>query len=64
MIVKQDEKADRYPSKVRAAEAEKRERDMAARAAAQQQAAANEAPTVTDLPTEENNTESDSDSEE
>lgn len=57
MIVKQDEKADRYPSKIRAAEAEKRERDMAARAAAQQQASANEAPTVTDLPSEENGAE-------
>ena len=64
MIVKQDEKADRFPSKIRAAEAEKRERDMAARAAAQQQASANEAPTVTDLPSEENSADSGSDSEE
>ena len=50
MIVKQDKKADRYPSKVRAAEAEKRERDMAARAAQQAQNASADAPTVTDLP--------------
>ncbi|MBC8138675.1 MAG: hypothetical protein H8F28_22575, partial [Fibrella sp.] len=49
-----------YPSKIRAAESEKRERDMAARAAAQQQASANEAPTVTDLPSEENGAEENS----
>ena len=34
MIVKQDPKADRYPSKTRAAEQERREREAAARAAA------------------------------
>ena len=34
MIVKQDPKADRFPSKTRAAEHERRERDAAARAAA------------------------------
>ena len=53
MIVKQSEKADRYPSKARAAEQERREREAAARAAAQASNAANaEAaqPTVTDLP--------------
>jgi len=49
MIVKQDKKADRFPSKIRAAEAEKRERDMAARAAAQVQAEG-ELPVITDLP--------------
>ncbi len=53
MIVKQDKKADRFPSKIRAAEAEKRERDMAARVAAQQQNAPAEAPVVTDLPAED-----------
>jgi small subunit ribosomal protein S6 len=34
MIVKQDPKADRFPSKTRAAEQERREREAAARAAA------------------------------
>lgn len=34
LIVKQDPKADRFPSKTRAAEQERRERDAAARAAA------------------------------
>lgn len=34
MIVKQDPKADRYPSKTRAAEQERKEREAAARAAA------------------------------
>ncbi len=34
MIVKQDPKADRYPSKTRAAEQERREREAAARASA------------------------------
>lgn len=34
MIIKQDQKADRFPSKARQAEQERRERDMAARQAA------------------------------
>lgn len=34
MVIKQDENADRFPSKVRAAEYERRERELAARAVA------------------------------
>jgi hypothetical protein len=52
MIVKQDEKADRYPSKARAAEQERRDREFATRSAAQSVSAPVEVaqPTVTDLP--------------
>ncbi|MDX1933396.1 MAG: 30S ribosomal protein S6 [Capsulimonadales bacterium] len=46
LIVKQDKKADRYPSRIRAAEQERREREQAARAAA---AAATQTQPVTDL---------------
>jgi small subunit ribosomal protein S6 len=34
LVIKQDERADRFPSKARAAEQERRDREMAARAAA------------------------------
>jgi len=73
MIVKQDEKADRTPSKARAAEQERREREQAARAAAQASYAPVESAsqTVTDLPqspdtapAEEDTTAADSASEE
>ena len=47
-VVKQDKKADRYPSRARAAEAERREREAAARAAANPQPVVEAAP-VTDL---------------
>jgi small subunit ribosomal protein S6 len=46
IIVKQDKKADRYPSRIRVAEQERREREQAARAAAN---AAQQAQIVTDL---------------
>ena len=51
IIVKQDKKADRFPSRTRAAESERREREYAARAAANPPAPAapSEQPTVTDL---------------
>jgi small subunit ribosomal protein S6 len=48
MIVKQDPKADRFPSRIRIAEQERREREFAARAAAAP-AVAPVAETVTDL---------------
>jgi small subunit ribosomal protein S6 len=48
MIVKQDKKADRFPSRTRAAESERREREYAARAAANPVTTAEPA-TVTDL---------------
>jgi len=67
MIVKQDEKADRTPSKARAAEQERREREQAARAAAQASytPAESASPTVTDLPqSTEDTTAADSASEE
>ena len=47
IIVKQDKKADRYPSRIRTAEQERRERDQAARAASAH--AAQQAQIVTDL---------------
>ncbi|MBC8102442.1 MAG: 30S ribosomal protein S6 [Cytophagales bacterium] len=52
IIVKQDKKADRFPSRARAVESERREREYAARAAANPPPAAPvEQPTVTDLGT-------------
>jgi small subunit ribosomal protein S6 len=51
IIIKQDKKADRFPSRTRAAESERREREYAARAAANPPAAPTEQPTVTDLGT-------------
>ena len=47
MIVKQDKRADRFPSQARAAEQERRDREMAARMAAMPQNSG--APVVTDL---------------
>lgn len=53
MIIKQDERADRFPSKARAAEQERREREMAARLAANPPREVPVPPqTVTQLPTE------------
>jgi hypothetical protein len=49
IIIKQDKKADRFPSRTRAADSERREREYAARAAANPPAAPTEQPTVTDL---------------
>jgi small subunit ribosomal protein S6 len=49
MIVKQDKRADRFPSRTRAAEYERREREQAARAAAYPPAAPAGVQPVTDL---------------
>jgi small subunit ribosomal protein S6 len=48
-VVKQDKKADRYPSRARVAEYERREREAAARAAANPPPAPVEAAPVTEL---------------